>query len=512
MYTFEFQHMKKLTNILQARNNLLQGAELKVLPQGHQRASGGKDFTTILQQSIQKGELNSYSDLIDKIEHSAAVTGKHYMRTNRLRKKILDEMALLDYSDSMRTDYNRTRYEVQRSLMLAHVLKIKGEAIELWEKTFRKARRYSLTMETYICAQHLCYEYAFRRRYKKHYNMTRASRKLLSALDAEYTASFHYHRLILIMKGKWYISPSYRMLTNKTSILIGRLAAKHRTHDLYSMHYRSCIYNHYAAHDYPALLDVCRKYYAYLKNHKNLQQDSRWAEIAIHQMNGFISLGNYATGIRVAKENRKYMRPENPNWFSYLENYFQLLMNAGEYMKAKELYGEVMSSVHRKNMTPQQVDVWKVFLAYVQLALHSSGMISRFKPRQHFSVLTTCKSDKAGLYFLIEAGLLMYMLIQANRSDIDQHGERFRKYVKRHISKKLMPRHYLFSKMLHVFIRHHHRSPVYIRKAIKKYHDALVTTASPHPHNFEANELIRFEHLSEMLLRLLTTKQLMLAA
>jgi len=257
---------------------------------------------------------------------------------------------------------------------------------------------------------------------------------------------------------------------------------------------------------------VCRKYYSYLKNHKHLQQDSRWAEIAIHQMNAFISLGNYAAGIRVAKENRKYMRPENPNWFSYLENYFQLLMNAGEYMKAKELYGEVMSSAHRKNMSPQQVDVWKVFLAYVQLALHSSGMISRFKPRQHFSVLTTCKSDKAGLYFLIEAGLLMYMLIQANRSDLDQHGERFRKYVKRHIVKKLMPRHYLFSKMLLTFIRHQHRSPVYIRKAIKKYQDALSKTSSPSPHNFEANELIRFEHLSEMLLRLVAYRQLMMAA
>jgi hypothetical protein len=506
--------MKKFNNILRARNLLIQSSDLKIVPAKRKRISLDKDMISRLQQSILKGELNTYNDLVDKADHSPGAKDKHYMRTSRLRKKVLDEMALMNYSDSMRTDYNRSRYEVQRSLMLAHVLKIKGisnEAIELWEKTLRKARRYSLTTEAYICTQHLSYEYAFRRKYEKHYNIVRVSRMLLKAMEAEYTASFHYHRLIHIMKGKWYINPSYRRLTSATSSLVEKLAIKYRTHDLYSMHYRTRIYDHYAAHDYTALLNTCSKYHSYLKNHKHLQQDSRWAEIAIHRMNGFISLGNYSTGIRMANENRKYMRPENPNWFSYLENYFQLLMNAGEYMKAKQLYGEVVRSTHKKNMTPQQVDVWKVFLAYVQLALHSSGMISRFKPRQHFSVLTTCKSDKAGLNFLIEAGMIMYMLIQANRSDIDKHGERFKKYVKRHIVKKLMPRHYLFSRMLLVFIRLQHRSPEYITKSVQKYHDALKTTSSL-PHDFEANELIRFEHLSEMLLRMISVRQLMQAA
>lgn len=457
--------------------------------------------------AISSGEVKSYSDLvnrIDAVKRSGAI-GNGIWAT-RLRRRILDEMALRDYSDTMRTEYNRCRYEVQRSLMLAHVLKIKGmgtEAIGLWEQTYLKARRYSLTSESYVCAQHLCYEYAFRKKVSKYYNLVRSSGKLLKALHAEHDAAVHYHRLVLLMKGKWYISPAYLPLARQTSRLISRYAANHRTHDLYSMHYRAKIYFHYASHDYRALLNTCRDYHEYMQNHKRLQQDSRWAEIAIHQMNASISLGNYQSGIRLAEENRRYMRPENPNWFSYLENYFQLLMNAGEYMKAKKLYGEVMSSRYRKNMSPQQEDVWKVFLAYLQLALHSSGMISRFKPRWHFSLLTSCRSDKAGLNFLIETGMLMYMLIQSSRTDLDKQGERFKKYVRRHILKRKMPRHYLFSKMLLLIIRHHQRPSGFVRKAADKYFLELCNAKAPAPHDFEANELIRFERLWLMLMQLL---------
>ena len=133
-------------------------------------------------------------------------------------------------------------------------------------------------------------------------------------------------------------------------------------------------------------------------------------------------------------------------------------------------------------------------------------MISRFKPRQHFSVLTSCKSDKAGLNFLIESGMLMYMLIQANRTDIDRHGERFKKYVKRHIEKSQMPRHYLFSKMLLLLIRHQHRHPFHVQRLARKYYDRLVKTKVGKPHDFEANELIRFERLWQMLMSQIQTR------
>ncbi|CAN5624478.1 hypothetical protein BH11BAC1_BH11BAC1_11120 [soil metagenome] len=495
--------MKKLVNIMQARNKMVLRAELKIPSHKRKSTSAYFDLSTMLQEAITNGNLKSYSDLAELVDNSKTVTGRQYMRGARLREKLLDEMALHDFSDTMRTDYNRSRYEVQRSIMLAHVLKIKGigtEAIELWLKTLRKAVKYSLTAEAYTCAQHLCYEYAFRRKYASHYNMIRTARRLLHALEAEHEAAQHYHRLILLMKGKWYISPSYAPLTRRISDRISKLASKFRTHELYSMHYRARFYKHYATHDYRALMDASRRYHAYLVNHKHLRQDSRWAEIALHQMNGAMSIGNYNAGISAAEENRKFMRPENPNWFSYLENYFQLLMNAGEYMNAKSLYGEVMASSHRKNMTRQQADVWKVFLAYVQIGLHSSGMISRFKPRQHFSILTTCKSDKVGLNFLIESGMLIYMLIQANRSDLDKHGERFKKYVKRHIVKRLMPRHYLFSKMLMVAVRQHHRSPAYIERTAYKYYSLLKSAVPVKPHDFEANELIRFEQLWLMLI------------
>ena len=97
-----------------------------------------------------------------------------------------------DYSGSMRTRYNRSRYEVHRAMTLAHVLKIKGQgqtAMELWQKTLLKARKYSLTCEAYVCAQHLCYEFAFRRKYTAYYNAVRSTKKLMSALSAEQEAT-----------------------------------------------------------------------------------------------------------------------------------------------------------------------------------------------------------------------------------------------------------------------------------------------------------------------------------
>src|SRR5690349_24925468 len=99
--------MKKLSNILQAQERLHSQSFAPASPVTRKWLPVPTDLSVLILRSMAGGDVKTYTDLVRKMEGTDSVTGKHYMRTSRLRNKILDEMALKNYSDTMRTEYNR---------------------------------------------------------------------------------------------------------------------------------------------------------------------------------------------------------------------------------------------------------------------------------------------------------------------------------------------------------------------------------------------------------------------
>jgi hypothetical protein len=496
--------MKKLHEVLRAQTKLnLKGTEKKSVS-SRRRMGRAPVLTERLRQEMAAGTISNYDD-VSEIIYGGNMQSRStaYAVAHRLQQQMLNEMAGGDFAHTMRTEYNRQRYIVYRNMVVAWMLKIKGKgniAVMIWEKTLSAARKYEFTTEAYLCAHMLCYEYAFRKKSKAHYNMSRVADTLLAAMDAEAKAARRYETIIMLVKDKWYINPGYADKVTEASQAISALARSNRTHDLWSMHFRTRIFLQYTLHNFRGLLGVCSGYARYLRGNPHLQQESRWSEIAHHQMNACIVTRRFSQGIRLAEENKKFMRPNNTNWFGYMENYFQLLMNAGEFDKARGLYDEVTTSHHRRNMSEHQRDVWKINIAYLHFAMNDAGAIKLFTPVRYFNALKNCNTDKEGLNFLIQVGQLMYLVVQGQSVYLDEFAENFKQYMKRHISRRRQYRSYYFSKLLLLLLAHH----TDVAKAEaqgKKFHARLKKFEDRMPLDYEMTELIPFEHLWQILLR-----------
>ncbi len=219
-------------------------------------------------------------------------------------------------------------------------------------------------------------------------------------------------------------------------------------------------------------------------------------------MNASIVLRSFRYGLRCAEENKKYMRPQNSNWFLWRENYFQLLMHAQEYERAKQVYDEVMNSPQRKKMNPYQKDVWQINLAYLHFAMHDTNQITLFTPERFFNRLKKIKTDKEGLNFLKHVGLAMYMLVQKGPAFLDEYGDSFRKYMKRYIDRRKHHRSYYFSLLLTILYKYNFDAKKAERIG-EKFYQKLKEFHRSSPQDRELTELIPYDHLWMMILRVM---------
>lgn len=209
-------------------------------------------------------------------------------------------------------------------------------------------------------------------------------------------------------------------------------------------------------------------------------------------------------------ETKKYLHPDNPNWISYHENYFQLAMHAQRYVRAQEIYQQVIISRQGRTMNPYQKDVWKIYGACLHFALHDTRQINRFNPRHYFNSVSKSYSDKKGLYFLMQALKLMHLFMQDDEH-LAEANESFRQYCQRHISRKKNYRSYLFSKML-LLVFKYDSDLQKVEQTGKKFYQRLLEFKDHTLQDREITEIIPYEHLWYMLLRQLNQRQTRIAA
>jgi len=500
--------MKKVSEFLQASSELVREAAEKKVRLRKKARRVYAESTYALKEAIGSSGISTYAEIADTIYGNDAIpAGTLSSITSRLRKRTLDEIAFNDLKPILRNDYDKARYEVQRSILVADLFYVKGRSvtsIHIWKKTLAIARRHGFTLEACHCAMRLCYQYAFRKRQADHYNMTRMYQTLLKQAAAESEAAKKYQGILMLVKEKWFFSPA---ISHKSAAALRHtlaLARKYKTCELWLTTFRLSIYHRYITQDYKGLLRTCAKYRSFLLSNIHLQQDSRWADIALHEMNACIALRNFSYGLRAAEENKKYMRPENSNWLGYRENYFQLLMHAEEYESAKRLYDEVLNSRWRRKMSPYQHDVWQVNFAYLHFALNDSEAIKLFTPVRFFNRLKKIKTDKEGLNFLIEVGQCMFLLAQKTSANLQEFEDNFRNYIKRHIDRRQHYRSYYFALLLLTLFKY--ERDVEKAEAIgKKFYEKLKDFQHNAPRDREITELIPYDHLWPMMLR--TMKQ-----
>jgi hypothetical protein len=501
--------MKKLHDLLHATSEL-RGERASEKVSRHQQAiSGLPILSDRLEFEVSHGYIQSYPEMAGLMYPEKSASGNAlYQLTHRVKKKSLDQLASEDISERFRNEYDKKRYLVQRNFALAEAMILKGfpkPGWELMKKIAGDARKYALTHYANAIYHRLTYHYALQGKHKAYRSSVQTTKTLSKLLSAETEADILFCELSLLMRNKWHFEERIKIKVKEAHKRMQQILRTNRSHNLWLAHFRIAIYYEYACQNYHSLLEVTRRFRHYLLNNPHLQQDARWAELAHHEMNACMALRNFVYGIKHAEENKKFLHPNNHNWMLYMENFFQMLMHAGRFEEAQQVYSEVTGSRYWQNRSNAQRELWKIKSAYLHFALNDRKQIELFMPARFLNQIAVLKKDKQGLNFALQVAELMYLLAQDNADRLSEFGHSFHMYTLRNISRRRHYRSYYFSKLLLLLYRYNFD----IAKAErigKKFHDRLLDFRRQSTHDRELTELIPYDQLWPMMLRVMKSR------
>ncbi len=501
--------MKKLHDLLHAASELKGQEASEKVNQRQQAISGIPALTEQLEFEVSHGYIQSYPEMEGLMYPEKGASGNAlYQLTHRVKKKSLSQLATEDLSERFRNEYDKKRYLVQRNFALAEAMILKGFPKPGWELMKRiavDARKYALTHYAHAIHHRLTYHYALQGKQKAYRSSVQKAKTLSKLLSAETEADVLFCELSLLMRNRWHFEGRIKTKARNAAKRLQQLVRTYHSHNLWLAHFRIAIYYEYAREDYHSLLEVTRKFRHYLLDNPHLQQDARWAELAHHEMNACLALRNFVYGLKHAEENKKFLHANNHNWMLYMENYFQLLMHAGRFEQAQQVYNEVTGSRYWQSRTNAQRELWKIKLAYLHFALNDKKQIALFMPARFLNQISLLKKDKQGLNFALQVAELMYLLAQHNTDRLSEFSHSFRMYVSRNISRRRHYRSYYFSKLLLLLDKYNF--DISKAEAIgKKFHDRLIDFRRQSTHDRELTELIPYDQLWPMMLRVMKNK------
>ncbi|MEO8085747.1 MAG: hypothetical protein ABI763_02945 [Bacteroidota bacterium] len=502
--------MKKLHDLFHAHSVLKKETAAERI-RISKRVSGSHHFLTDqLESAVSHGYIQNYDEMaVLMYPQTSSQINTLYQVTHRAKRKVLDELTLEDLGHNLRNEYDKRKYEVNRNVMIAEVMILKGFSKPGWElmkKAFVTSVKYELTFFSYQINQRLCYHSSMVGSYSKNLNALRQSLTLSKRLNAEREADNLFSELTLLMRNRWHFEDRIKSKAILAYRRVQGLMRTYHSHALWLAYFRISIYYYYTCGNYRSLLSSTRRFRRYLIERPHLQQDARWAELAHHEINACMTLRNFVYGLRSAEEKKKYLHPNNHNWMLYQENYFQLLLHAKKYGKAREVYNEVAASRFWKNRSTSQREIWKIYLAYLHFALNDTKQIELFMPARFLNEINTFRKDKEGLNFVIQVAEMMYLLAHNDADRLAEFGESFRIYVSRHISRRKHYRSYYFSKLLLLLFKYDFD----VGKAEiigEKFHNRLLSFQTRSQQDREMSELIPYDHLWIMILRVMKEKK-----
>ncbi|MBL0341456.1 MAG: hypothetical protein IPP71_11235 [Bacteroidetes bacterium] len=207
--------------------------------------------------------------------------------------------------------------------------------------------------------------------------------------------------------------------------------------------------------DYTNAIKIASDCEAYLKSKPHLIQRVRLGEMNLHKLYGSLHLRDYENGTSFATNCMTLFNPGTLNWLIFLEYYFLLCLHTKNYIKAKEVFNQVIGHSSFKLYPAQSKEKWKIFESFLNYAIPSSVPGSKkFNVAKFINEVPIFSKDKAGYNLSIIISQIILLINLKDFSKILDKAEPLKQYASRYIKKEKNPRSYYFIKMLLVMVNY----------------------------------------------------------
>src|SRR6185369_15810394 len=187
--------------------------------------------------------------------------------------------------------------------------------------------------------------------------------------DAELLAEKYSQDVVVEFALK---TPSDRQMRKKVFTCyrkICELSLKYKSRTVELNKYRTGIRYFSLAGEHQKAIALCNQCEKYLLENPQLIQKVRLAEIALFKMDNCLAIRDHKKGMQYALQCETYFNSGTMNWLIFREYDFLLSMHIANYSRALQLFYEVTGHPKFPAQSPERLEKWKIFEAYLNYVL-----------------------------------------------------------------------------------------------------------------------------------------------
>jgi hypothetical protein len=452
---------------------------------------------------VQNGECKDDKEAAEMLYGTTPDDARFKMLKMRLKKKLLNHLFFLDFTNSrFKVSY---RYE-QECLNIIHqvrILILNGEyqiAEKLLKSTLKISNECQFTFITVTCLELLVVAYAEIGNSKEFYTTKEEliKSRVLAAHEHEAEDLFYVAKLELnksVQSRKCFLDQ-----LNATVRRLKDLWAETKSFNIFDNYYMLNIWYHELTGEFSEIVSMATE------SEQLLQAKSLNEKRFDHRYNKYINVyahlrgRTFENGLELAEQYVKDFDKSTNNWFAFMENYFLLAMHARKYDLALRLYLEVVENDFYEKISRMASERWTLYRTYLYFINPSSELL-KFSYRDLLTAVPEYGKDKQGFNVAILIIQLMYYLRERDLEALNYRIGYLRKYMGTHLKDTFSDRSRLFFKLL-LLAEREELDPVECQKKGMPIFEKL--KAIPPPGDAYAEiEIIPYEHLWELALQIL---------
>ena len=325
---------------------------------------------------IRNGEINTDEDAARLLYGAGGDDDRFRMLKSRLKQKLLNHLFFLDFGNQNKITAEQMEVECIQFLHQARILQFAGElkiARGLLQKALTIAERGEYTRLKIHGLEDLVA--ILSRNHQPHlFENTFAVLTQSRETFIEEEKARHDYLLMEMMVVKSVNSRRKNMeRVEKTIEKLYRQWKRTNSYNVFEYFMELTILFHRLSGAYEKLMPFLSEvekghYHGVTLNPYRIDRN----RIVLEKAHVYLKLKEIDKGLEYMSRNERYFDPKRTEWFSFMETYFLMAMQNGDYELADDLRERVYSSKYFENNDPDCIGKWHIYSAYLMFARSGS--------------------------------------------------------------------------------------------------------------------------------------------
>ncbi len=462
----------------------------------------------MLYDAIAQKKVQSDDDARELFKSSAEDLKGLPSLKNKLKERLTDAIFLLDFKDSSFSGRQKAFYECYKKWSAAMMLLIRNakiNGIDMLERLLRHTRHFEFTELTLDILRVLKLQYSTVDGDLKKYEEAKTHYMRYEKLWLMESKAEHYYQDLMV---RYTNSKSTKLeVTDIARSYYAELSPYMEENHSFKLHLfgrmiHLLIYN--SANDYVNTAKLCEEAIAFFDK-KGYDSGLPLQVFYYNLIVCYLQLKEFNKGQTVIDRCEYYFEEGTFNWFKLHELFFQLAMHTGHYEDAYRLYEKVTTHPRFDDKTPQIIEMWKIFQAYmfylIKMGKVPEGVVSekltKFKINKFLNEIPLFSKDRSGMNISVLIVQILHFIADREYEKSIERIDSIEKYLTRYVKEHGTARSNAFIKMLlQIPVGNFHRENV-LRKA-ERYIKQLLDLPLEAANQSHEIEIVPFEALWDL--------------